>query len=302
MSKDKNYRTDQDLKKYHDLGGLTIKEMNFGLWLSEKKHLMKKIALFFLFAVVIFFVVYSAYGYVFYFLQTKNANNLLADNAGTIAYHAQIDALAPDAIQIFKNNDRYDLAVNIKNSNDKYNASFGYCFTKGGADIACGQSFILPGGNKYVLALNQELAAGAGGLEFKITSAGWQRVDVHQIPDWSQYAAARLNFSITNINFSNASASGLSAKVPLNTLEFTITDQSSYGYYEVPVNIFFYNNDNLVGVNNYLFKNFKAGETRRAALTWPGDLGGVKSVVIVPDLNIIDNKIFLNYSGAAAAQ
>jgi len=122
------------------------------------------------------------------------------------------------------------------------------------------------------------------------------------IPDWNQYAASRLNFSIANINFSSASESGLSAKVPLNTLEFTITDLSPYSFYEVPVNILFYNGDNLVGVNNYLFKNFKAGETKRAELTWSGNLEGVKGVVIVPELNIIDSNIYLNYSGAAAAQ
>jgi len=302
MSKDKNYSTDRDLKKYNDRGGVSIKEMNFGLWLSEKKGLLKIIALFFLLAVTIFFVVYSVYGYILYFMQTQNANNLFAGNAGDVVYRTQIAPLVPGSLQVFKNNGRYDLAVSVKNPNDKYNAVFNYCFARAGVDVACGQNFILPSGNKFVLALNQELADGTGGLDFKITSTSWQRFDAHLIPDWNQYAAARLNFSIANINFSSASESGLSAKVPLNTLEFTITDLSPYGFYEVPVNILFYNGDNLVGVNNYLFKNFKAGETKRAELTWSGNLEGVKGVVIVPELNIIDSNIYLNYSGAAAAQ
>lgn len=300
MAKDKNYEADKALKKYHDLGGLTIEDMNFGLWLSEKKHLMKKIAFFFLLAVAIFFVVYSVYAYTLYFLQSREAKNLFADNAGEIVYRTVISDLAPSGLQVFRSNNRYDLAVNIKNPNDKYNASFGYCFTRAGLNIVCGQSFVLPGASKYILALNQELAAGAGGLEFKITATNWQRVDAHQIPDWSQYLAARLNFSVANINFSNAAGSGLTAKIPLNTLEFMITNQSPYGYYDVPVNILFYNGDNLVGVNNYLFKNFKAGETRRAGLTWSGNLEGVKGVVIVPDINISDDQVFLNYSGADA--
>lgn len=302
MVKDKNPDADKGLKNYHDLGGLTVEEMNFGLWLSEKKHLMKKIAFFFLLAVTIFFVVYSVYAYTLYFLQSREAKNLFADPAGEIVYRSVISDLEPSNLQVFQNSNRYDLAVNVRNPNDKYISSFSYCFTLAAVDIVCGRTFLLPGASKYVLVLNQELPAGASGLEFKITGANWQRVDAHRIPDWSQYAASRLNFAIANINFSHAAENSLTAKVPLNSLAFTITNQSSYGYYEVPVSILFYNGDSLVGVNNYLFKDFKSGETRRAELTWSGNLEGVKGVVIVPDLNISDDKIFLNYSGAEAAR
>lgn len=302
MSKEKNLSSDQSLKKYKGLNSVSVDEMNFGLWMAEKRSLLKKIGLAFLFAVALFFVIYSVYGYVIYFLQTQATNNLLADDSGTILYHAQIAPLTPDTLQVFKNNDHYDLAVNIKNPNDKYNASFSYCFTSSGADLLCGQSFVLPGGSKYVLALNQALNQGAGGLEFKITGTTWSRVDAHLIPDWTQYAAARLNFSVSNINFSNASQSGLSAKVPMNSLDFTVSNVSAYGYYEVPFNILFYNDQTLVGVNSFRFQNFKAGETRQANLTWAGNLEGVKGVVITPDLNIADSSIYLNYSGNTASQ
>ena len=60
MSKDKNesLSSDQDLNKYRDPNGLTVNGMNFGLWLSEEKQLIKKIGFFFLLAVAAFFVVY----------------------------------------------------------------------------------------------------------------------------------------------------------------------------------------------------------------------------------------------------
>ncbi len=302
MSKDKNQDQDKIIKKYKDSEGLTVEEMNFGLWLSENRRLITKIIVAFLMAVCAFFFIYSAYAYILYFMSSQQANNLLADTAGQIISRSVTTNLVVNNVQVLKSGPNYDLIVEITNPNDKFNANFNYCFLRSNTNLLCGQSFILPGATKYVLALNQDLSAGTSGLEFKITTTSWQRVDLHLIPDWNQYAAARLNFSVTNINFSAAGLNNLSGKLNLNSLEFTVTNQSPYSYYEVPVNIFLYNNATLIGVNRYTFDNFLAGESHQAKLTWNGSLDNVTRTVVVPDVNIADNSIFINYTGNTSGQ
>lgn len=297
MSKEEN-NFDQDLKKYQNPGSPSLKEMNFGLWLSEKKRLFSRLSFFFWLAAAVFFIGYSLYGFTVYFLQAKGHRELLAEMTTGSGYQVQLEELAAGSLLVFPVNGHYDLAVNVTNQNDRYLFFFDYCFRRGEEDLACGRTFILPSSSKHVLALNQELKEGAGNLSFRITKADWRRINRHDIPDWPQYAAARLNFLASNISFSSAADNSLAGRPAMNRLEFTLSNQGPYSYYEVPVIILLYGDETtLVGVNSYSFSNFKAGTTRSAELSWAGDIGQVRSVKIVPDVNVAEKGIFLNYSG-----
>ncbi len=297
MSKNKNTE-EINLNKYQDLGGLTLKKMNFGLWLAE--HRIKLIKYFIAFLIVISacFFIYSTYSYIQYFLTSASDKDDAANNQGNVVFQRNIVTdLIIGSPQIFHSGENYDLAVLLKNPNDKFAAYFKFCFLNNGGNISCNSGYILPAEEKYLLALGKKIDSGAPQVSFKITETSWRRIDNHTIPDWTSYAKQRLNFNLEDIHLAPANESGLSEKIGLDSLEFTITNRSDYGYYEVPLNIAFYNGNELVGVNRYVVKNFLAGETRSVKMSWPGGLSSNTRTDIRPELNLLDNNIYQNYQG-----
>ncbi len=297
MSKDKNSQ-EIDLNKYKDLSGVSLEEMNFGLWLSENRKKIMRIVVIALIAISAFFFIYSSYNYVIYFLNSSDKNDAALVRNNVVSQRKVVSDMVVASPQVFKSGEAYDLAVNVKNPNDKFSTHFNYCFVVNEKDLGCGSSFILPGEGKSVTALGQKIDTASPLVAFKLTSISWQRVDTHTIPDWSSFASGRLNFSLENINLSLAGESGLSEKVGLDSLEFTITNRTAYGYYEVPLAISFYRGSELIGVNKYVLQNFLAGESRPVRLSWIGGLGDVSRTEIRPELDLLDNNIYLKYQGS----
>ncbi|MEI6528993.1 MAG: hypothetical protein WCN88_01130 [Candidatus Falkowbacteria bacterium] len=298
MSKDKN-NLEIDLNKYKDLEGLSLKKMNFGLWLSEHRAQIGKFFIIFLIAISAFFFIFTSYNYFVYF---RNSSLKADDIASTISNVVSQRNIASDITygipQIFRSGENYDLVVLIKNPNDKFTAHFQYCFATSEKNIKCSSGFIMPLEEKYIFALGQKIQTASPVVSFKITSTSWQRIDTHQIADWSSYFNSHINFAFENINLALADESGLSEKIGLDSLEFTAINRSNFGYYEVPFNISFYSGSELIGVNRYIIKNFLAGESRTVRMSWLGGLSSNIRTEIRPELDLLDDSIYLKYQGA----
>lgn len=297
MAKDKNDQ-EIDLNKYKDLDGLSLKKMNFGLWLSESRGKIMKIIIILLIALSAFFFIYSSYNYFIYFLVGDNKESEIAfSNSSVLSPRKVVSELIISEPKIFKSGETYDLVTLLKNPNDKFIGTFEYCFSGNEKIINCSGSFILPGEEKYVFSLGQKIDD-ASTIVFKVNNMVWQRVDNRQIPNWSSFASNRLNFGLENINLALARESGLSEKLGFNSLEFTINNRTAFGYYEVPLSIALYSGSELVGFNSYVLKDFLAGETKNVRLSWLGGLENVSRTEIRPVLNILDDSIYLKYQGS----
>jgi len=299
MAKEENLNKDIDLKNYDDQTGISLREMNFGLWLSENRHKFLKIVTGALIALCAFFFIYSSYNLIIYFISGDLNSQLISGDVPTSPRQLTEDlSVAP--LQIFSSGDRYDLVEKISNPNGKFMANFKYCFTLAGSDLFCEEGFVLPSEEKYILALGRELGGSQSEVSFRIFDLFWRRIDAHQIPDWNSFSLGRLNFLISGIHFSAGITNSLSEKINLNNLEFTIKNQTPYGYYEVPLNILLFSGQDLVGVHRYLLQNFLAGAERTVEIGWPGNLSTVDRTVVMPDLNIMDDSVYLKYQGEAA--
>ena len=299
MSKKENLDRDIDLKNYDDPSGVSLREMNFGLWLSEHRKIFLKSITIFLIILCAFFFIYSSYNLVVYFL--SGDPNAGSDTSAVPTSPRQLTAdLQISPLAVFSGDESSDLAVKLQNPNSKFMGSFKYCFTLAGNNLSCGNGFIMPGEDKYILALGQNLPGSQSEAEFKLTDIFWRRIDAHQIPDWNSFASDHLNFPVSAINFSSGSSNNLSEKISLNNLSFSIQNQTPYSYYEVPVNILLFNGEELVGVNRYVLENFLAGERRDIKISWPGSLSAVNRTEIKPDLDILDDQIYLKYQGTPA--
>ena len=290
MAKDK-YQIDKELKKFQDLSGVSIREMNFGLWISENRNLLTRLLTIFLILISAFFFIYSTYAYIIYFM-SEPIDNQFENQA--MSPRVVVTQMKPASVHVYKSGDAYDLAVNIKNENDNFWADFEYCFYQRDEAIYCDKSFILPSENRYLNRLGSELTDTAG-ISFKIEDIFWSRINRREIADWQSFYDERINFKFSNVNFFNAVKSGLSENLKLNSLEFIIFNDSAYSYYQIEFDILFYASSNLVGVQRYLGKNIKTGEKRPVKLSWPGDLSSVSQVKIVPRVNIIKDSVYLKY-------
>ena len=294
MKKDKNSH-EIDLNKYKDLNGLSIDKMNFGLWLSENRKKITRLIIIILIAVSAFFFFYSSYNYIVYFLTPDKTGT---SNAPVSAPHNEVADLTIGTPQIFKNGASYDLISKVSNPNSKFVAHFQYCFSNGSEDVNCGSNFLMPSEEKYVLALGQKIASSSVNISFKISNVSWQRIDAHNIPDWTSYANDRLNFNLENIKLSLDSEEASGDQDGLDTLEFTMTNRTAFSYYEVPLNIIFYRDSEIVGADKTVLQNFLAGETRNIRLAWPSGLSGVTRTEIRPELDLLNDSIYQKYQGA----
>jgi len=292
MDKEKNHRGEIDLKDYKDTDGVSLKGMGFGLWLAQKRKLFFRLAVAFLVALCAFFFIYSGYHYVIYFL--TGGNNLAEGEDMVTSPRQLVDELLVGEVSVLPSQDKYDLAVRLENPNEKFSASFSYCFVAGEADLSCGQSFILPGENKYILSLAQSPGAGQT-VSLRLTGVAWSRFSARQAPDWETFKTQRLDIMVIEPLFSSGSRSGLSDQVSFNNLRFRLKNQGAYGYFQADFNILLYSGSQLLGVNRYSLSNFKGGEERPVSLSWPGSLSGVNRVEIVPDINILDEAVYLKY-------
>lgn len=297
MPKDKNYDHGIDLKKYQAEDSVGLREMNIGLWLSEKREFLMRLLIIFLIMVSAGFFIYSAYQYFIYFRSSSDKTPLTENTV--VSPHNIIADLKIDAPQFFRNGAQYDLTVKITNPNDKFGALFDACFNLSGTEFTCAKSFILPGETKYVFALAKEVKDDVKTLSFNAKNISWQRIDTHNIPDWNAFSASRLNFAFADISFYSLADAGGGEKSG-NILEFNAQNLSPYSYYDLPLNIALFDGAQMLSVNVYHLQNFLSGETRNIKINWPGNYRNIRAE-IVPDLNILDNAVYLKYQGSPAS-
>lgn len=298
MPKDKNYEQGIDLKKYQSENNVSLSEMNIGLWLSEKRDFLTRLLIIFLILVSAGFFIYSAYQYFIYFKNGSDKAPLVDNNV--VSPRNLITDLKIDPPQFFKNGNQYDLTVKITNPNDKFSANFDACFNLSGNEFTCAKAFILPSETKYVFALAKEVKDDVKTLSFNAKNIAWQRIDAHTIPSWTDFSAARLNFAFADINFYSIADGNYNVQNSGNILEFNAKNLSSYSYYDLPLNIALFDGAQLVSVNVYHLQNFLSGETRNIKINWPGNYRNIRAE-IVPDLNILDDAVYLKYQGSTTS-
>jgi len=277
------------------LDNSSFKRMGIGLWLSENRPKIIKGFIVFLITISTFFFSFSIYNLVIYFKSGDPSKQIVENNLAT-GGQASLPELQVAPADIFVSGEKSDMAAKIVNPNEKFYAIFSYCFKAGDKELACDSDFIMPGEEKYVMVLGVEGGYGAASLH--LSNVAWQKLDTKTISDYKAYSAARLGFIISDLSFLPAS-SGISKNIDLNWLEFSITNATPYGYYEMPLDILIFKSGNLVGVNRYILNDFASGAVKPVSMSWAGDLRGAKDVKVVPVANILDEKIFMKYKGEA---
>ncbi len=309
-SQNKNREKEADISRYPSNFGPSSKKLALGLWLIEHKKHFRAALVIFLVTIAAVSWSYTIYGLTYYIARGMKEDETLARQIvqNWVVGHDYILELAPaDLIfsspQIFKaSEDKYDFLAEIRNPNPRHWASFSYCFSANNEEADCGQSFILPEETKIVSALAKVFKSRPAGPTFVVKEVSWVRVNPRQFPDWENFRDEHLNITMEGIKFTPAPTSGLSEKLNLNNLEFTITNKTPFNYWEIHLNILLYRGSSIIGINRYTVLELMSREKREIEMSWLGGLSGVDNVKIVPEINIFKDDIYIKYEGGVGEE
>ena len=294
-----------DIKRYKDIGGLTLRRLDWGLWYVEHKKILQRILIGFLILVSGASWSYTIYGFAYYYTRGIAEDELMAKQiieAGHLNHEAILMSMPKDLVydqtKILKaNEDRYDFYARVMNPNDRHSVLIEYYFLTSTGETEHAKEFILPGETKYFLSLSNELESRPVNAQLRLADVNWNRIDRHEISDWELFKDKRIDFTINDAQFVPANQSGLSDKINLNHLEFTAKNNSAYNYWNVDFVILLYSGPNVVGINKYSIEEFMSGEEREAAMSWPGVIGRVSKVEIIPEVDITRSDIYIKHEG-----
>jgi len=290
-----------DLEKYQDLEGVTIKKLSLGLWLVENRRTMVNI--FYGFLALIGLVTWGWFFYTFgsylIFGMRFDQDNLHKIVTGAAVDHQIVLNQAPkklnfgDIVLIKNDEDRYDLMVEVTNINEQHWADFDYYFSAAGKEIGRSRGFIFPKESKYLFALGNQLGFIPTGAELKVDNLHWHRIERAEYSDWPKFYADHTNIKISDAEFIPETLSELSEKGSLNLLRFKIHNDTAYSYWDVVLGIRLMNRNTIIGAEKIVINNLLAGETREIEMTWPGKLSKVSDILIYPEVNIVDEKVYI---------
>jgi hypothetical protein len=300
MADKQHNNNNANLNRYEtDVTGVSMKTLEAGLWWAKNRRVLRITLITFLILVSIVTWGYSLYGLGSYLLVGMNADNQTIKNfmqSNLIGQNYLDQGLSKNltlsSVGYLANDSKYDLYLQATNPNARWWTTFDYCFSRPNGEKSCGSDFILPGENKYILSLGQTFSADPGDINFSYNNVSWNKINNHVIADRTNYRAEHLNVAVKNQLFTPAESNAASEKISLNSLTFTLINNSAYSYWEMPMSIILTNGRRIVYINHYTISDFISYESRDVKITWPGTVSGVTNINITPDVNILDQGVY----------
>ncbi len=296
QSKKENQKTSKKSGKYKSIDGISERQLNVGLWLVDNRKKLKQGLLIFLIVFAASTLSYSTYHLTDYLLYGRKHDQRIMEGMTTALSDTEYlrQVMSPEKLlfsftQAYYVDGRYDFLTKIKNPNPRHYGVFTYCFEETDKELACGETFILPGQDKYVMELNKDIGAGVGAVNFVVKDISWRRITAHTIKDWNDYRKERLQFFVEDVDFNISNNNYF--------LEFEVRNDSSFGFYKVPLHIILLGPQGEIGANKYILRNLQSEERTRLSITWPTVTQRASQILIVPDVDILDKDNYMPYRG-----
>ena len=271
------------------------KQIGFSYWYVKHKLLLKNILTVVLTVIIILLVAYNLYLLVFNLaIFQDDYQQVITDfTTPNSDYQALRQLSLPQPVQIgqmqsFANRDKYDIIAEIANPNQKWWASFNYQFQIGQELTVKRQGFILPGQRKNLFGL--ALERGNLASQLVLSDVSWEK----EI-NFEKLYQERYRFDIKETEFLSARELGVGEDIPVNRLIFKVVNESAYNFRNVNFLVFLKAGNQIAAVNQIVLESFLSGQTRESAVTFFQALPRITSVDIIPEVNILDENVFLRF-------
>ncbi len=292
----KNKNNEINLRNDKKETSKSFDKFSLSLWFlkNRRKLFIGTVLFLFILSVVLFlFSFYNIYDYIRGINKENKDLEELTNIGVTLNPSRTAIELEYNGIQYFSHDGKYDFLAKVKNPNPNFFSNIIYCFYDGEVELACGGSLIYPNENKYVMILSVSLKNRPDNLSFSIKNTSWERVDVKKYPDWNAYYSERNNFMIADSVFKADKIDGSSGYV--NNVSFSIKNNTPYNYWEVPLSIILFKNNNVVGINKYTISEFMSFDQKKVNLSWINSIKSVSDILVIPDFNILDEDNYIKY-------
>lgn len=281
------------VNRYSDQEGLSTKQLNVGLWYRQQSKLFFLIIVWALVIVASVLWSYSLYflgDYLFVGLKQERQNlSALTESVGTVRYDFDQNLSMGPTQALLTGDNHYDLVGRVINKNTQVKANFSYYFLVNGKKVGGGSAFMFPEEERLVLSANEKIDTVPTTVVLVLEDFSWQRINPHEIPDWTVFKNSHIDFAMRDKVFVNANDSGLSENLDINQVSFNLVNQTPFNYRQAPFLVELYNQGQLVAINRYLVLDFKPGQKEAVNMTITGKLPPIDSIEVIPDINILDN-------------
>lgn len=222
-------------------------------------------------------------------------DNNIAALRETSAARAADPLLVGDPHVLTRDIGSYDVYAVIENPNTEWYATFTYAFS---SDVSAEPiaASIMPGEEKYLLALNIALAQRPSGVTVAVNDVVWHRVDRHLVPNTAEFLVLHSNFVVSDSAYDDTIVID-GTNIGVST--FTIANVTPYTYYNPTFVVALTHGSVVVGVNIVTVPQFIAGSTREVSVRWFGSAPGAGSVEVIPSINYFDEDEYADPDGAA---
>ena len=203
-------------------------------------------------------------------------------NPEAVKKHRPEDLILRQVRSIWAGGDKYHLLVIVKNNNSEWTINkLDYTFQVNGQNLETRTTFVLPKSEKYLMYFN---VLGAENADLKILNTGWQKVKDFSLLSYKD------GLEITQAVYKQNRSEKLSGQV-----EFTIFNNTPYGFWEVGLPIMLYNDDSEpIGIDYIIINKLLPKEKRQLSTSWHEPVSErVRQVEVYPEINLLDKGIIM---------
>ncbi len=213
----------------------------------------------------------------------------LHENLVNYSVRQKVQPLEARAVALLAN-EKYDAYARVRNPNKNWSAVFEYGFSIPGEETRMTRGFILPGEEKFLFDLGISVKGKPARAELILNAVHWSRIRSTVIPNYETFRLARLAFDSGVVEYTPALQVAGRA---ISRASFTVKNNSGFGYFELPLQVILWRGGSIAGINRAIVSNLEPGESRQVDVTWFETLAGITKVEIRPDLNILDDSIYI---------
>ena len=271
-------------------------QLRLSYWFVTHKLQLKKWLMFFLIILNVCLISFSVYRAIDLLVLQADSQRQLIDSllVESIDYLAQHQRFAPQPLElgaasvVSSGTGGYDTVVEIANPNEQWVGQrvTAQLLTNGRA-AAQQNFFILPLQRRYILFFNVD-ELNPSNVAVQIAAIDWQRRN-----DFAQTAASRLAFSVSEVEFIPSSVAKSQTGLEGSILNFTITNDSAYSFWEVGIQTVLLGTSSVVGANYLTADQFLSGESRRLSARWYEPLPPVVDSQVIPLVNVTDQSVYI---------
>ncbi len=263
-----------DIYNYNGGGDeeISSRKLIFAEWFVGHRILLKKIGTGVLIVFCTLTLGFGLFGWVKYVVYDYWRDNLqLVEQINLFQNYSNLQPVygatnfRVSNTQVYRSaEDKYDLTSIIANPNERWGAKLTYKFLFSGGETETRQALILPGTQTPVVFFGFSSSVFPTNIQLVVENVEWKNISPHISTDPTSFVLSRVNFSTENFIFSRASQ--VESGIPANRIEFDLTNNSAYGFWEALFLIELLNGSQTVGYIPLTLSQFRSGDVEHIDL------------------------------------